>query len=81
MGAGTILSSFRQNDFVGCGLNLTFFVRLSKFDNVSFSCFLNVGQGVTMSWKDDYVDSDQNWVSDGINKNISGLTMTLVSLS
>jgi hypothetical protein len=82
MGGTSIISSFRQNDEAGIGNNISCLVRLTKNQVISFSMWQNTGFGTTITFKTDWTSGGTNdWPRDAINVNLSGVLVTLLSLT
>lgn len=82
MGGTSIISSYRQNDEAGIGNNLQCLVRLTKNQVISFSMWQNTGYGTTITFPTNWSSGSTNdWPRDAINLNLSGVLVTLISLT
>jgi hypothetical protein len=82
MGNANMISSFRQNNQSGIANNLQCLVRLTKNDTISFTMFLNLGFGFDVVFPTNWTSGPSNvWCRDAINQNLSGILVTLISLT
>jgi hypothetical protein len=82
MGCANMISSFRQNNQSGIANNLQCLVRLTKNDTISFSMFQNLGFGFDVIFPTNWTSGATNdWPRDAMNQNLSGVLVTLLSLT
>lgn len=82
MGNANMISSFRQNNQSGIANNLQCLVRLTKNDTISFTMFQNLGFGFDVVFPTNWTSGGTNvWCRDAINQNLSGILVTLLSLT
>jgi hypothetical protein len=82
MGNANMISSYRQNNQSGIANNLQCLVRLTKNDVISFTMFTNLGFGFDLHFPTNWANGDPNqWPRDAVNANLSGILVTLLSLT